>query len=77
MMTAEAVLVGSAAELAVTVMLVFAETAEGALYVAALAVALVKLPHAAPVSPLAEALQVTPLLLESFWRVAVNFTVCP
>jgi hypothetical protein len=77
MTTAEAVLVVSATEVAVTVMLRLAETEDGALYVAALVVVLVKVPQAPPVTPVPEQLQVTPLALESFSTVAVNCTVCP
>ena len=77
MTTAELVLVASATEVAVTVMLRLAETEDGALYVAVLVVVLVKVPQAVPVIPVPEALQVTPLPLESFSTVAVNFTVCP
>jgi len=75
--TAEPVTVVSATEVAVTVMLRLTETEEGALYVAALVVVLVKVPQAVPVTPVPEQLQVTPLALESFSTVAVNFTVCP
>lgn len=75
--TAELVLVESAADVAVTVTLRFAATEAGALNVAALVVVLVKVPHAAPERPVADTLQVTPLALESFSTVAVNFTVCP
>jgi hypothetical protein len=77
MTTVEPVLVISATEVAVTVMLRLAETDDEALYVAALVVVLVKVPQAAPVTPVPETLQVTPLALESFSTVAVNFTVCP
>jgi hypothetical protein len=75
--TAKPVTVVSATEVAVTVMLRLAETEAGALYVAALVVALVKVPQAVPVTPGPEQLQLTPLALESFSTVAVNFTVCP
>jgi hypothetical protein len=40
-------------------------------------VAPVKVPQAVPVSPDPEQLQVTPLAVESFSTVAVNFTACP
>jgi hypothetical protein len=74
MITTEPVAEESATEVAVTVTLRFAGTVEGALYVAALVVVLVRVPRDAPVP---ETLQVTPLSLESFSTVAVNFTVCP
>src|ERR1039458_8483167 len=74
---AELLLVASAMEVAVTVTLRLAETERGALYVAPLVVALVKVPHAVPVSPAAETLQVTPFAPESFSTVAANLTVCP
>jgi len=77
MATAELDLVGSAMEVAVTVMLRLAETVDGALYVAVVVVVLEKVPQAVPVTPVPEALQVTPLPIESFSRVAVNLTVCP
>jgi hypothetical protein len=34
-------------------------------------------PHAAPVQPVPESAQVTPLFCGSFWTVAVNVCVCP
>jgi len=77
MTTAELDLVVSAADVAVTVMLRLAETAAGAREVAVLVVVLEKVPAAVPVTPVPEALQVTPLALESFSTVALNFTLCP
>jgi hypothetical protein len=73
----EADLVASAAEVAVTDTVKLAETGEGALYVAVVAVVFVKLPQAAPLHAVPETLQVTPLLPVSFATVAVKFTVCP
>jgi hypothetical protein len=70
---AEPFLVGSVTDVAVTVMMRSAATPEGALYVAEVAVTLVKVPHAEPTSPLPEQLQVTPCALESFSTVAANF----
>jgi len=77
MTTAELVLVESAMEVAVTVMLRLPETEAGALYVAAVVVVPVKVPQVAPVTPVPEHLQAAPLSLESFPTVAVNFTACP
>ena len=74
---AEADFVVSATEVAVTVMVRLAETEVGALYVAALAVTSVKLPQPAPVQLAPEALQVTPLLVESLATAAVKFKVWP
>jgi hypothetical protein len=74
---AEPLLVGSATEVAATVALRSAEVPEGALYVAEVAVTLVKVPQAAPTSPVPEQLQVTPFALESFSTVATNLTCCP
>jgi hypothetical protein len=72
----EADLVESAMEVAVTDTLKPAETDDGALYVAVVAVMFVRLPQALPEHPVPETLQVTPLPLESFATVAVRFTVC-
>jgi hypothetical protein len=71
--TAELDLEVSATEVAVTVMRRLPDTDAGALYIAVVAVVLEKLPQASPVTPVPEALQVTPLLLESFCTLAVNF----
>jgi len=67
----------SATEVAVMVMLRLAETVDGALYVAVVVVALLKAPHSVPVTPVPDALHVTPLELVSFNTMAVKFTVCP
>ena len=42
-----------------------------------MAEALFSAPHAAPVHPVPERLQVTPALFESFATVAVTVAVCP
>jgi hypothetical protein len=75
--TAELDWVTSATEVAVIVILRVAETEDGALNVAALAVGLAKVPQSVPLTPAPEALQVTPLPLKSFSTVAVKFTACP
>jgi len=75
--TAELDWVASATEVAVIVILRAAETEGGAVYVAVLAVGLAKVPQTVPLTPAPEALQVTPLPLESFSTVAVKFTACP
>ena len=62
----EALLVVSASEVAVMVMLRLAETVDGAVYVAVVVVALLKTPHSVPVTPVPDALHVTPLVLVSF-----------
>jgi hypothetical protein len=67
----------SAADVACTVTVMFAETDAGALYVTAVAVLLVKVPQALPEQPVPDTLQVTPLLLESLLTEAVKFKVCP
>jgi hypothetical protein len=67
----------SAAEVAFTDTVKLEETDDGALYVAADAVVFVRVPQAAPLHPVPETLQVTPLLLESLLTVAVKLTVCP
>jgi hypothetical protein len=74
---AEPLLVASAIEVAVTVMLRLAVTEGGALYVAPFVVALLNVPHPWPASPVAEQFHVTPFALESFSTVAVNFADCP
>jgi hypothetical protein len=70
-------LVVSAAEVATTDIVVLAVTVAGALYVAEVVVTPVNVPQAAPVQPVPEADQVTPLLAESLDNVAVYATVCP
>jgi hypothetical protein len=74
---AEADLVLSVAEVALTVTVKFAETEAGALYVTDVGVELVRVPQAEPVQPVPETLHVTPLLLESLATVAVNCCVAP
>ena len=69
--------VESDAEVAVTVTFILDVTDAGALYVAAVAVVLLKVPQADPLQPVPDMLQLTPLLLESLVTVAVKATVCP
>ena len=73
----DADLVVSATEVACTDTVKLEETGVGALYFAADAVVIVRVPQAFPLHPVPETLQVTPWLLESCATVAVKFTVCP
>ena len=67
---AEALLVVSATEVAVTVTLSWPVTVPGALYVAPVLAVLLKVPHSAPEAPSADRLQVTPWELESLSTLA-------
>ena len=62
---------------AVTLTLSSEETLGGALYVAAVLEAWVKLPQELPLQPVPVILQDTPFPLESLETLAVKFTVCP
>ena len=70
----EAVALVSDTEVAVTVMLRLVLTVEGALYVAVVVVGLLKVPHPVPVTPVPDALHVTPFEFASFNTVAVKDT---
>ena len=73
----EADLVVSATEMAVTVTVRLAANDAGELYLALVAVVLVKLPHAVPLQAAPETCQVTPWLAESLVSVAVKPSVSP
>ncbi len=74
--TAAPVLVPSATEVAVNVTVAGEGTAAGAVYVTALVVAPVNVPHVAPLHPAPLSAHVTPLLCASFVSVAVKLFVC-
>ena len=67
----------SAADVACTVTVMFAETVAGAVYVTAVAVLFVKVPQALPEQPVPDMVQVTPLPLGSLLTEAVKLKVCP
>src|SRR5271166_4286452 len=76
-MLAEADLVASATDVAVTVTERGEATAAGELYVALVFVVSVKVPQAGPLHPVPVAVHVTPWLFTSLAKVAMKFTDCP
>jgi hypothetical protein len=75
-----AVLLLSAAEVAMSETVAGLETVAGAVYVIAVPEPLdaaESVPHAAPLQPAPESVQLTPLFCASFCTVAVNVCVCP
>ena len=76
-MVIDADLLVSVTEVAATLTVMLDKTEAGALYITAVVVTFVKVPHAAPVHPVPESAQVTPWDFESLETVTEKFFCCP